>query len=163
MTKEAVFRFRVSMSIFIFGLVVSGATAFPLLTELRILVAAFDSMSIGSGEAAGWLVGWIREVHVGLERTYADYPWIAYGTDWLAFGHLVIALFFIDPLLRPQNSRANIVVGIIACVAVVPLALVCGPIRAIPPFWRLVDSSFGVLGVLPLVYCLRQIPRKAPE
>jgi hypothetical protein len=37
---------------------------------------------------------------------------------------------------------------------VLPLALICGPLRGIPIYWRLIDCSFGVLGAVPLVYCL---------
>ena len=40
-------------------------------------------------------------------------------------------------------------------VLVVPLALICGPIRGIPFYWRLIDCSFGVLGIVPLWIALR--------
>jgi hypothetical protein len=45
--------------------------------------------------------------------------------------------------------------GLIACGLVLPLALICGPIREIPLGWRLIDCSFGILGAIPLYYCLR--------
>jgi hypothetical protein len=80
---------------------------------------------------------------------------VAYGTDWLAFGHIVIAMFFIGPLVHPLTSRSNIRVGIVACVSIIPLALICGPIRGIPFYWQLIDISFGVIGIIPLLYCLR--------
>jgi hypothetical protein len=47
--------------------------------------------------------------------------------------------------------------GVIACAGVVPLALICGPIRGIPFGWSLVDMSFGLFGVLPLIPVLRHI------
>ena len=31
------------------------------------------------------------------------------------------------------------------------LARICGPIRGIPFFWRLIDCTFGVLGSIPLL------------
>jgi hypothetical protein len=43
----------------------------------------------------------------------------------------------------------------IACALVIPLALICGPIRGIPFWWRLIDCSFGVIGLVPLWYALR--------
>jgi hypothetical protein len=46
-------------------------------------------------------------------------------------------------------------VGLIACVGVFFIALICGPIREIPLFWQLIDCSFGFLAALPLLYCLR--------
>jgi hypothetical protein len=98
---------------------------------------------------------WILTVELGLREMYAAHPWIAYGTDWLAFGHIVIALFFVGPLLKPRGSAGVIYAGMAACVLVLPLALICGPIRGIPFYWRLIDCSFGVLGILPLIYCLR--------
>jgi hypothetical protein len=45
----------------------------------------------------------------------------------------------------------------IACVLVIPLAMICGPIRGIPLYWRLIDCSFGVVGIIPLWFCRRYI------
>src|SRR6185503_8060891 len=90
--------------------------------------------------------------------TYQKYPWVAYGTDWLAFGHFVIALFFIGAFIDPVRNVWILYAGLIACVLVLPLALICGPIRGIPLGWRLIDCSFGVIGGLPLIYALKRIP-----
>jgi hypothetical protein len=144
------------MLFFIIGLVVSGVTAFPLLLELRVLVTLLGADSAAPADS---LAFWILSVKNGLETTYAAYPWIAYGTDWLAFGHLVIAGFFIGPLIYPLSSRSVIWTGIAACVAVIPLALICGPLRGIPFYWRLLDCSFGIVGIIPLIYCLRLLKR----
>ena len=144
-------RYRISLGVFIFGLVVSGLTAFPLLAEMRLL----DGW-LGSSESG--LARWIDTIRHGLEATYAVYPWIAYGTDWLAFGHLVIALFFIVPFRDPLPNRWVLVVGMISCAGVIPLAMIAGAVRGIPVWWRLIDCSFGVIGIIPLVYCLRLLP-----
>ncbi len=157
--KSALFRYRAAMLLFIFGLVISGVTAFPLLWELRLLSQLLGVGSATSPEGYSGLQFWILSVRHGLETTYTDFPWIAYGTDWLAFGHLVIAAFFIGPLITPLSSRATIYTGIAACLAVIPLALICGPIRGIPFYWRLIDCSFGVIGIIPLIYCLKQLKR----
>lgn len=151
------------MALFIAGLVLSGVTAFPLLHELRLLCRLLGVDSVASPAGSSGLTFWLLTVRTGLEQTYGDYPWIAYGTDWLAFGHLVIAGFFIGPLIHPTSSRATLYTGIFACLAVVPLAMICGPIRGIPFYWRVIDCSFGVIGVFPLIYCLRQIKRIAAE
>lgn len=145
------------MLLFIAGLVVSGVTAFPLLWELRILSNLLDLGDTTTPVGHTDLGFWIVTVRHGLEHTYADYPWIAYGTDWLAFGHLVIAAFFIGPLIHPATSRATLFTGIIACLGVIPLAMICGPLRGIPFYWRLIDCSFGVIGIFPLLYCLKQV------
>ena len=41
--------------------------------------------------------------------------------------------------------------GLIACVLVIPFALVFGAVRGIPFWWRLIDCSFGVFGFDPAV------------
>lgn len=143
------------MSLFIIGLVLSGITAFPLLLELRLLVNLIGAGNVQSTDGQTGLTYWIITVRDGLEHTYGSYPWIAYGTDWLAYGHLVIALFFISPLIQPISSKHTLYAGIVACLGVIPLAMICGPLRGIPFYWQLVDCSFGVIGILPLLYCLR--------
>jgi hypothetical protein len=34
---------------------------------------------------------------------------------------------------------------------VIPLALIAGAIRQIPFYWRVIDCSFGVFGIIPLL------------
>ena len=148
-------RFRLMMAAFIAGLLVSGVTAFPLLGEMRLLVSWLGLTDATSPAGHGGLEFWILTIRFGLEDVYGRYPWVAYGTDWLAFGHIVIALFFVGPLLRPAGTRQVLYAGIAACVLVVPLALICGGVRGIPLEWRLIDCSFGLLGIVPLLYCLR--------
>jgi hypothetical protein len=153
--RTARFRFRIVMILFIVGLVVSGVTAFPLLLELRLLARMLGVGDVASAAGHTGLQFWILTVRWGLENTYREYPWIAYGTDWLAFGHIVIALFFVGPLLRPGGSRQVLYTGMAACLLVLPLALICGGVRGIPLYWRMIDCCFGVFGIIPLIYCLR--------
>lgn len=149
----ALLRFRIVLSFFIFGLLISGITAFPLLAELKLLTSWLGLASETSAQGHTGLTFWILTVRFGLEDMYGQYPWFAYGTDWLAFGHIMIALFFINPLINPRESLANLSAGMAACVLVIPLALICGPIRGIPFYWQLIDCSFGMFGILPLLYC----------
>ena len=147
-------RFRIVLGLFIIGLVLSGVTAFPLLTEMNWLVHLLDLANPQSLLGSTPLATWILRVQESLAFNATTYPWLAYGTDWLAFGHLIIALFFIDPWLHPERSRPNLYVGIAACILVIPLAFICGAIRDIPLYWRVIACSFGVLGIIPLLYCL---------
>ena len=89
-------------------------------------------------------------------RPIRHYPFMSYGTDWLAFAHL-IAVAFLGPLYDPVRNKWVLVFGVIACVGVLPLALIAGPIRGIPFYWRLIDSSFGVIGAVPLLICLHYV------
>jgi len=148
------FRLRLVLGLFMCGLVLSGLTAFPLQRELETM-ASLRGLDNSAKEAAhGGLDTWLLRVRDGLRDAYGRYPWIAYGTDWLAFAHLVIAMFFIGPMVNPARNIWVLWTGLIACVLVIPLAMICGPIRHIPLGWRLIDCSFGVFGAIPLCYCL---------
>ncbi len=155
-TREAVLRrYRLVLGVFIAGLVLSGVTAFPLLHELELLAHLLGIPAESAPPALGGLQFWIATVRDGLRTMHAAYPWLAYGTDWLAFGHIVIALFFIGPWRDPVPNAWVLKIGLAACAGVFPLALICGPMRGIPFYWRLIDCSFGILGALPLLYCLK--------
>lgn len=153
--KRTLTRCRAALVVFITGLALSGLTAFPLLAELNLLSSWLGIDAALTPGAYDGLRFWIATVRLGLERADAAYPWLAYGTDWLAFAHLAIAVFFIGPLIDPARNRWVLISGIIACAAVVPLALIAGAVRGIPLYWRLIDCSFGVFGAIPLIYCLR--------
>jgi hypothetical protein len=73
-------------------------------------------------------VAWIRHVHQGLQDTSARYPFLSYGTDWLAF---------VGPLRDPVRNIWVLDFGLIACAGVIP---------RLP-----IDMSFGVLGAIPLL------------
>lgn len=151
-------RIRGWIAIFIVGLVLSGVTAFPLERETGWLIRIFGvTAEPAGGESA--LHTWLRRVYEGISATNRAYPFMAYGTDWLAFAHLVIAIAFLGPLVDPVRNKWVLVFGVIACAGVVPLAMIAGPIRGIPFYWRLIDSSFGIIGMIPLLICLRDVGR----
>ena len=153
-------RIRGLLWIFIFGLVISGATAIPLETEINLLTRIIGANDNTSLEQSG-LPRWLAQVRNGLVATNARYPFIAYGTDWLAFAHFVIAVAFIGPLRDPVKNIWVVEFGMIACALVVPFALVMGSVRGIPFGWRLIDCSFGILGIIPLWFCRRLIKQLA--
>jgi hypothetical protein len=135
-------RIRFLVGFFILGLFLSGITAIPLLPETNWLV------KISS-------VPWLLRVHAALEQTQTQFPFLFYGTDWLAFGHIVIAIAFVGAWGDPVRNRWLFDFGLIACVLVIPYALVFGSVRGIPFWWRLIDCSFGVFGFIPLWLCRR--------
>jgi len=153
-------RIRILLLIFISGLVVAGATAIPLETEVKLLFRIVQAGSAGAHAPPG-LVRWLTIVHDGLIATNAKYPFIGYGTDWLAFGHFVIAIAFIGPLRDPVKNIWVIEFGMIACALVVPFAFGMGAVRGIPLGWRLIDCSFGLLGIIPLWLCRKDIQQLA--
>lgn len=143
-------RIRWTVAFFIVALVVSGVTAFPLQWEMDLLARWLGAGDRALPEQYTGLLHWIVKVRNGLRVTYATYPFIAYGTDWLAFAHIVLAVFFVGVWRDPVRNVWVLQAGMVACGLVVPLALICGPVRGIPFYWRLIDCSFGVLGIVPL-------------
>lgn len=153
--RESVLKRRVRLLLwfFIAGLAISGATAIPLETEIRLL-AQFAGADV---HPQGPFSAWLTRVRDGLVDTNARYPFIAYGTDWLAFAHFVIAIAFIGPLRDPIKNVWVIEFGMIACMLVVPFALVMGEFRGIPLGWRMIDCSFGAAGIIPMWLCRKYI------
>jgi hypothetical protein len=147
-------RIRFWLWLFIIALVLSGVTAFPLETEVRALAKLIGADANASTSS---FANWIVRVRDALIDTNARHPFMSYGTDWLAFAHLVIAVAFIGPLRDPVRNIWVVEFGMIACVMVIPLALIAGDVRGIPMFWRIIDCSFGVLGIVPLAICRREI------
>ncbi|WP_230194250.1 hypothetical protein OHU34_09200 [Streptomyces sp. NBC_00080] len=144
---------RAWLGFFVVCLVLSGATAFPLVHELRWVEGLLGHLSVP--EHLPGLMEWIERVRRGLDTADADYPFLLYGTDWLAFAHLVIAVAFYGPYRDPVRNVWVVEFSMIACAGIIPLALTCGPLRGIPFWWSVIDMSFGVFGVIPL-YVVRQ-------
>ena len=151
-------RIRIALALFILGLFVSGVTAFPLVTETGWLASILAHLT-----PATPLYAWVFRVHIALAQTSAAYPFLAYGTDWLAFAHVLFAILFLGPWRDPLRNRWVVQFGLIACAGIFPLALIAGPIRHIPLYWRLGDCSFGFFGGILLVLALKDIRRLEPQ
>ena len=141
---------RLLIILFIVSIVISGITAFPIESELEL---AHNNIN----HFPEFLRDWISKVYFAVKGTNENYPFLAYGTDWLAFAHLVIAVAFVGPLRDPVKNVWVIQWGMISCLMVFPLALIAGPIRQIPFYWQLIDCTFGVVGITLLYICYRKI------
>jgi len=146
-------RIQIYITIVIIGLAVSGITAFPIESELALLV----------GPGHGAMNHWLTTIYQAVKTTNQTYPWLSYGTDWLAFAHIMLAVLFIGPLRYPAKNIWVIQFGMIACVAIFPLAFIAGSIRGIPIFWRLIDCSFGAIGIIPLYLSYVAIKKLNPK
>lgn len=142
-------KYRILLTGFMTGIALSGLTAFPLTWELNLLVGWLEPHR----ETFPSLFEWIARVRNGLVETDARFPFLAYGTDWLAFAHLMIAAAYVGPWRDPIRNRFILEWGMFCCLAIVPLAFICGPIRGIPWAWTIVDCAFGVVGIGPLYLC----------
>lgn len=141
-------KIRIWLSLFIFLLILSGITAFPIRTELSWICSWWP-------EHSSLFYHWIQKCSVAINQTDNNYPYLAYGYDWLAFAHIIIAVFFLGVLKDPVRNIWILKAGVIACILVIPLAFVAGNIRQNPIGWRLIDSSFGLLGLIPLIICIK--------
>ena len=148
-------RLRCWTWLLIIGLVLSGVTALPLQTELELLARWSGAGHATPTEAASGFVKWILIVRDGLRETNAKFPFLAYGTDWLAFAHLVIAIAFVGALRHPVRNLWLFQFGMIVSVLILPWALITGEVRGIPIYWRLIDCSFALGGFVPCWLCHR--------
>ncbi|MDR2475273.1 MAG: hypothetical protein LBD45_05395 [Bacteroidales bacterium] len=152
MKNEPLRKIRLLTIFFIVALVLSGLTAFPLVAELRMMASWLGIDAQATPETYTGLKYWIALVNEGLSNTSGQYPFLMYGTDWLAFAHIVIAVAFIGLYREPVRNKWIIYWGMIACTGIVPLAFICGTIREIPFYWQLIDCSFGIFGIIPLYF-----------
>jgi len=143
------------LRVFIAALFISGLTAIPVERELSYIVDHFPF--------EGSIKGFLDEVLIGIRHTSNDYPILFYGYDWLAFAHFALAILFIGPLRDPVKNKWVIEFGVIACILIIPFAMIAGHFRGMPFWWRLIDCSFGIIGLLPLAICLKNIKRLEVE
>jgi hypothetical protein len=137
------------MVFFMAALFVSGITAMPVERELAFLTSFFRNDTP--------IDNWLEKAHTGVAHTNLHFPFIGYGYDWLAFAHFMLAVLFIGPYKDPVRNKWIVEFGMIACFMVIPFALTAGHFREIPLWWRIIDCSFGIAGLVPLGICLRKI------
>ena len=146
-------RIRAWTAFFIVALVISGATALPIPTQVRLAESVLGPDLRAQQSVPEPAASWFRTVRDGVFAAERDAPFLFYGTDWLAFGHFAIALSFLGAYRDPVRNIWLYQFGMIACASVPLWALFFGHIRAIPLWWRAVDASFGVFGFIPLWLC----------
>lgn len=134
------------------GLVISGLTAFPIEWELSLANRWVQDLHWDNIVAK-----WIGLTYKGTSETNMHYPFISYGTDWLGFAHVVIAISFVGPWRDPLKNKWVIEFGIVACLSIFPFAFIAGAARSIPIFWRFIDCTFGIVGGLILWRCYTKI------
>lgn len=148
-TQQKLKKIRLLIGLFMSGLVLSGITAMPLDTQFHFLDSyVFDIISPDSSPGA-----WYEKVSWAVHEVNGKYPFLSYGTDWLAFGHFMIAIAFIGPYIDPVRNIWVIQFGIIASLLVFPMAFIAGEIRGIPFFWRIIDCCFGLIALNLLIPC----------
>jgi hypothetical protein len=138
-------RIKRFLLLFILCLVISGLSAIPVGTELRLLLDIFPENIL--------IHQWLNKVADAYAYVQQEHEFLLYGYDWLAFAHLAFAILFIGPLRNPVQNVWVIKFGLIACLLIIPTAFIAGYFRGIPFWWQLIDCSFGVVGFALLWIC----------
>ena len=143
------------LGIVAFGLFVSGVTVWPAIWELKTGV----HLIWGDGEPTGVVHGFVMKSIAALESVKANYPFLLYAHDWLAFAHIVLAILFAGAIRDPVRNIWIVQCGLIMCALVPILAGICIPLRGLPSRWFLIDFAFAPAAALPLWIAMRDIRR----
>jgi len=143
-------KIRTLVIIFQVAMFLSGVTAFfvPWGIDQIMSVGAFENTT---------LQPWLLQVQEGVAAVDQSYPFILYGTDWLAFAHILFAILFYGAYVDPIRNKWLFKFGIIASLLIFPLAFIMGNIRGIPVLWQLMDCSFGLVASILLYYTLKKV------
>jgi len=152
-------RAKFMLGIVVFGLLVSGITVWPAVPELKMAV----SIVWGNTAPSGVLHSFVLQAIEGLESMQANYPFMLYAHDWLAFAHIVLAILFAGAMRDPVRNVWIVQCGLIMCALIPILAGICIPLRGIPLIWFWFDFAFAPAAALPLWIALRDIRRAEAE
>ena len=141
------------LGIVAFGLFVSGVTVWPAVPELKAAVR----IAWGDVEPSGVLHHFVLRVIQALESVQANYPFMLYAHDWLAFAHIVLAILFAGAIRDPVRNVWVVQCGLIMCALIPVLAGICVPLRGLPSCWFWIDVAFAPAAALPLWIALRDI------
>ena len=121
------------------GLVIAGATAFFIPWGVDLIV--------NYSPLPKWInqTAWLNYVLNGVIQIDKEYEFMRYGTDWMAFAHLLFAILFYGLYKDPIRNKWLVSFGLIACVAIAPIAIGFGHLRGIPLIWQFLDMAFGVI------------------
>ena len=151
MASPSLKRPRILLAIVAFGLFVSGVTIWPWEVELELVLSilvAIDGPQI--------LVETLQSILADMRQLRDAGSFVLYVADWLAFAHLVLAALFLMAMKDPVRNILVVRFGILCCLSVPILAISCVPLRGLPLFWILVDSSFA-LAAIPLWIALKDL------
>jgi len=139
------------------GLFVSGVTIWPWEIELSFAISTLQTI-----KGPEPLTQLLQEIRHDMRILDEKNSFVLYIADWLAFAHLVLAALFLMALKDPIRNVLVVRFGILCSLSVPILAITCIPMRGIPLFWILIDSSFALCAI-PLWIALKDIKRLDQE
>ncbi|MCB9262838.1 MAG: hypothetical protein H6607_10730 [Flavobacteriales bacterium] len=127
------------------GLLIAGLTGFFVPQGMDLLTNSFFIK-------IPVLADWLPFVKQGVSVVDNQYPFIWYGTDWMVFAHILLAILYIGLYNDPIKNEWLATFGLISSAAVFPLAFIMGSVRHIPFVWQLFDCSFGLIAGILFVF-----------
>lgn len=155
-------RVRILLVLYAFALLASGLTVFWLPWETRTAVSVLWGNSSPDAGPLPRMHAWLVICRDAIADVDARHPFMFYGTDWLGFAHIILAILFAGAARDPVRNVWVVQCGLIACAGVVLQVFFFVPLRGLPWEWMLVDAAFGVLGAIPLLVILRDLKRIPP-
>ncbi len=143
--KKTLACIRVCLGLFFVGILFGLHTVVFVRAETTWMA---DLLGRGTFVDERWpaVAAWFEHLHIAFATTYTTYPVIAYCMDWLGYACVVLAVLMIGAIKDPVRNLWIVQAFMIGCAIAFLMPLVMGPLRGIPLFWRLIDSSFGLVG-----------------
>jgi len=149
-------KIRIYLILFLLALLFSLHTVVLVEIETELL-AKYVGHDTFMEELCPSISAWIEHLNLAVSETYSSYPVFAYCMDWLSYAFVVLAIFLLGAIKDPVKNVWIVQVFMVACCLGFILPFIVGPIRDIPIFWRSIDSSFGLIGLLFLLLPYRLI------
>jgi len=156
--EKDLFRVRVYLSVVLVGILFSCQMILFVEPEIQWIDKAIGQSPFVV-QHFPQLSDWIGVLRVSVTETYQKYPVMAYCMDWLAFAHVFIAVALLGAIRNPVQNVWVVKTALITTLLMIPFTFISGGIRGIPCYWLLLDSSFAMIAILPLVLALRGIKR----
>jgi hypothetical protein len=147
-------RVRLLLTLFIIALLLAALTAWFLIPAANI-ARRFLGEGTVLGSSLPSVAQWITLVQKALADTKAKYPFMFYGTDWVAFAHIVMVIACLGPLRDPVRNIWVLQFGLIGCTLMIPMTLLSGVARGLPWSWQLFDCVIAVAGAIIFLMCYR--------
>lgn len=154
--QKALKKIRIYLILFLLAFLFSLHTIVFVEIETELL-AKYVGHGTFMEEFCPSISAWIEHLNLAVSETYSSYPVIAYCMDWLVYVWVVFAIFLLGSIKDPVKNVWIIQVFMVACCLGFILPFIVGPIRDIPIFWRFVDASYGLVGLLFLLLPYRLI------
>ena len=149
-------KIRIYLILFLLAFLFSLHTVVFIEVETELL-AKYVGHDTFMEELCPSISAWIEHLNLAVSETYSSYPFFAYCMDWLVYAFVVLAIFLLGAIKDPVRNVWVVQVFMVACCLGFILPFIVGPIRDIPVFWRSIDSSCGLIGLLFLLLPYRLI------